>query len=86
MSKNQARRARLELVPIRNHPQGRQTCTLYQAIRIEKQGRACLYNGVLHWFNHASQERGYYGPTQGELRVKTGAAGHVGVQLEQTLV
>lgn len=81
------RRERETLIPVKNHPKGRTMISIYQAKRREKDGKAVIHENVCHWFNFATHdaERGYYGPTKGELRIKTGDTGFVGVQLEQGL-
>lgn len=87
MSKNQARIAREILIPVKNHPCGRALISLYQAKRREKQGVCVIHDDVCHWFNFAPHDtdRGYRGSTRGQLRIKTGDSGFVGVQLEQGL-
>ena len=71
MSKNQARITRQTMIPVLNHPRGRKLCSLYKALLVEKDGRGVIYEGVLHWYNYQPDpERGYYGPTKGEYRIR----------------
>lgn len=84
MSKNRKHQLAQIQVPILNHPYGRKLCSMLRAMDIEREGRGCLIDGVLHWYHVTTESSGYYGPTRGEWRHrKSGEAGPIVLQLEQ---
>lgn len=95
MSKNQARKLRSMMIPVKNHPQGRAMCSMYKALLIEKDGKGVIHEGVLHWFNYSApqdRENEHHDPRKGVLRYRESiepadkseyGTGMITVQLEQ---
>lgn len=87
MSKNEKHRLAEIQIPILNHPEGRRMCSMLRARDMERRGRGVILEGVLHWFNYSRDTQpGYFGRTQGEWKIQTGADGHVGVHWQQGLM